>query len=135
MRAVLTFLPVVAVIGASPVRAADCSNANSSQVDLNTCSDQIYKKTDAKLNALYKRVLGRLKDNDKATKPLKAAQMAWVGFRDAECRFAASGSADGSAYPMILTGCLNDLTRARIDTLEVYLRCAEGDMSCPVPPP
>jgi uncharacterized protein YecT (DUF1311 family) len=42
-----------------------------------------------------------------------AARRAWLGFRDAECSFAASSVSGGSIYPMIFGECLAGLTAAR----------------------
>ena len=60
-------------------------------------------------------------------------QRAWIAFRDAECKFASSGVEGGSVQPMIHSGCLQGLTDARVTQLGSYLKCEEGDLSCPVP--
>jgi uncharacterized protein YecT (DUF1311 family) len=56
-----------------------------------------------------------------------------VAFRDAECKFSASGAQGGSIQPMIASICQTDVTKARTEALRHYLDCKEGDMSCPVP--
>lgn len=112
--------------------ADDCTNAQS-QAAMNECADKSYKKSDAELNKLYKEIEAQLKDDPDATKLLVAAQRAWVAQRDAECDFAASGTAGGSAYPMVLTICLDGMTQDRIKDFQGYLTCEEGDMACPVP--
>src|SRR5262249_47342290 len=113
--------------------AAGCNTPELSQADLNECYGNAYKKADAELNALYRQITGRLKDNQTTTKLLVATQRAWVAFRDAECGFSASGVAGGSAYGMILAICLAKLTDKRIDDFKNYLNCAEGALDCPVP--
>ena len=55
-------------------------------------------------------------------------------FRDAECGFAASGVAGGSAEPMVTAQCLARLTQSRNADFKAYLACPEGDLSCPLPP-
>lgn len=109
-----------------------CDQA-STQTDLSLCADQAYRKSDADLNAAYRDVMARLVDNKDATTRLQAAQKAWLFFRDAECAFSSSGVTGGSAYPMVLSMCLDKLTQARTKELRAYLKCEEGDMSCPVP--
>ena len=109
-----------------------CDQA-STQTDMNLCADQAYRKSDADLNAAYRDVMARLVDNKDATTRLQAAQKAWLFFRDAECAFSSSGVTGGSAYPMVLSMCLDKLTQARTKELRAYLKCEEGDMSCPVP--
>jgi uncharacterized protein YecT (DUF1311 family) len=112
--------------------ADDCTNAQD-QATMNQCADRAYRKQDAELNALYQQIKARLKDNADADKLLVAAQKAWIGFRDANCRFSASGVSGGSAYPMIYAACLADMTKARIKDFQANLKCEEGDLSCPVP--
>ncbi|WP_207906825.1 lysozyme inhibitor LprI family protein [Luteibacter rhizovicinus] len=104
-----------------------------SQSAMNMCADQAYKKTDAELNTVYRQITSRLKDDKEKTKLLLVAQKNWLAFRDAECTFTTSASAQGSIYPMLVAQCRDGLTRRRIDDLKGYMTCEEGDMSCPVP--
>jgi len=112
--------------------AVDCANA-SDQATMNQCAGQEFKSTDKELNVVYQQITGRLKDNPDRKKLLVGAQRAWIGFRDAECKFSASGVEGGSVYPLIYSNCLTTVTKARIEALKQYLTCQEGDMSCPVP--
>ena len=97
------------------------------------CADRAFQASDARLNDLYKQITARLKDDADTKKLLTAAQRSWVGFRDAECSFATSAAADGSAHPMLVAQCRTELTDKRAGELKTYLSCAEGDLSCPVP--
>lgn len=99
-----------------------------------SASDTSFKAADAELNKLYGEIERRLKDVSDTMKGLVAAQRAWIAFRDAECKFAASGVQGGSAYPTIYSTCLAELTQKRVDDFKRLLRCQEGDLSCPVPP-
>ena len=112
--------------------ALDCANAND-QATMNQCAGLDYKAADNELNAVYKQITGRLKDNAEATKLLVDAQRAWIGFRDAECTFSSSGVSGGSVYPWVYSSCLTGVTKVRVEALKQYLKCEEGDMSCPVP--
>jgi uncharacterized protein YecT (DUF1311 family) len=103
------------------------------QTSLNQCADLAYRKSDTELNSLYKEVVLRLKDDSQAGKLLVAAQRAWISFRDAECAFSSAGNIGGSIHPLIYSGCLGRLTKTRIDDLKRFLKCEEGDLSCPVP--
>jgi uncharacterized protein YecT (DUF1311 family) len=119
---------------ASIVRAAeDCDVSNRSQAELNNCYGNVYKASDAQLNALYKQIEGRLKDDKETTKLLVSAERAWVAFRDAECDFLTSGVSGGTVYPMIHAICLDRLTSKRFDDFKTYLKCQEGALDCPVP--
>lgn len=128
--------PVIAaaaiLLAALPAMAQqDCPD--DSQAGLNQCAGDAYKKADAALNATYKQVMARLKDSEAAAKSLVAAQRAWIAYRDAECDFMSSGVEGGSARPMIVAQCLEQLTTQRADDLKALLSCEEGDLSCPVP--
>lgn len=112
--------------------AADCENA-ADQATMNQCAAQQNRAADKELNALYQQITARLKGSPDNRKLLVGAQRAWIAFRDSECKFAASGVAGGSVYPLIYSNCLTDLTKARVETFKSYLKCPEGDMSCPVP--
>ncbi|PMZ75221.1 lysozyme inhibitor LprI family protein [Pseudomonas sp. FW305-70] len=112
--------------------AVDCDNA-SDQATMNQCAAQQNAAADKELNALYQQITSRFKGNPDNKKLLVGAQRAWVAFRDAECKFSTSGVEGGSVYPLIYSNCTTELTKARVQTFKNYLKCQEGDMSCPVP--
>jgi len=112
--------------------AVDCDNA-SDQATMNQCAAQQNAAADKELNALYQQITSRFKGNPDNKKLLVGAQRAWVAFRDAECKFSASGVEGGSVYPLIYSNCVTELTKARVQTFKNYLKCQEGDLSCPVP--
>ena len=125
-------LSICAMLIAVPVAYAyDCPD--QTQPGLDVCADAAYKKADAGLNGAYKDILRRLKDDGAKTKLLVTAQKAWLTFRDAECAFSASGVAGGSIQPMVISLCLEKVTKERTKDLGVYLKCEEGDTECPVP--
>ncbi|MFI8226844.1 lysozyme inhibitor LprI family protein [Pseudomonas sp. NPDC085632] len=112
--------------------AVDCANA-SDQATMNQCAGQDFKAADKELNTVYQQITARLKDNPDGKKLLVSAQRAWLGFRDAECKFSSSGVTGGSVYPWVYSSCLTGVTKVRVESLKQYLKCEEGDMSCPVP--
>ena len=112
--------------------AVDCENA-ADQATMNQCAAQQHKAADKELNALYQQITARLTANPDSKKLMVSAQRTWIAFRDAECRFSASGVAGGSAYPLIYGNCITELTKARVETFKNYLKCQEGDLGCPVP--
>lgn len=117
----------------SGARAAEC-DGNATQTALNDCQGALFAQADAELNALYGQMTARLAADPDTKTRLTTAQRAWLAYRDAECDFAASGVAGGSVAPLIRARCLTDLTRARSADFRRYLACAEGDLSCPLPP-
>ncbi len=131
MRQFLLIL-CLTVASLTAAQAAGCTHA-ADQGAMDACAGNSLKASDGELNSLYRQIRQRLTDNADATRLLIAAQRAWVVYRDAECAFASSASTGGSAHPMIQSMCLDKLTRARIDALKGYLKCEEGDLSCPLP--
>lgn len=138
MRNSLAILVAVAATFAiaMPAHGQDdvCANAQRGQAGLNECYDKVFKTSDAELNKLYREIEVRLKSNPETTKLLVTAQRAWIAFRDAECGFQSSASTDGSVGPMIHAMCLDTQTKGWIEEFKSYLKCEEGDLSCPVPP-
>jgi uncharacterized protein YecT (DUF1311 family) len=108
---------------------------DQSQQGLNQCAEAAYKKADEALNAVYRDITRRLKDDAETTKQLVSAQKAWIAFRDAECAFATSDNAGGSIYPMVYAGCQTRLTKTRTNDLRLYLKCADDALGCPVSKP
>ena len=102
------------------------------QSDMNQAASTDYKKVDAHLNKVYREVFNKLGASQQAD--LKAAQNAWIQFRDLDCKFQSSGSEGGSIHSMVVAGCLTDKTQARINELNTLLQCKEGDPSCVIAP-
>ncbi|SDP29710.1 Uncharacterized conserved protein YecT, DUF1311 family [Pseudomonas arsenicoxydans] len=125
-------LALTPLLLSSIVHAADCDNATD-QSTMNQCAAQQNKAADKELNALYQQITNRLKSTPDSKKLLVGAQRSWVAFRDAECKFSSAGVEGGSAYPLIYSNCVTELTKARVQTFKNYLKCQEGDLSCPVP--
>lgn len=118
---------------ASAAFAEECDRNDQTQTGMNICAGSDFAASDAKLNAAYGDIMKRLSESADARKLLQDSQRSWIAFRDAECKFASSGVEGGSIYPMMQAGCLQGLTDARVAQLGAYLKCEEGDLSCPVP--
>ena len=117
---------VAAVLLAGPALAGDCNKA-ATQFDMNECADKAYQATDKVLNEVYKKVVAA-QEGDSAK--LKAAQRAWIGFRDAQCSFETADSEGGSIQPMEYSICLTKLTKARTAELNAYLACQKDAAKC-----
>ena len=124
----------IAFAQVQPTRAVDCSDA-SSQKEMTDCAKQNYARNDAELNTNYARLKLRLTDDVEREQKMVAAQRAWLAYRDAECAFSSSGVEGGSFYGVVHANCLNQLTQARNRDFIKYLKCQEGDLSCPTPQP
>ncbi|HWV08078.1 MAG TPA: lysozyme inhibitor LprI family protein [Pseudomonas sp.] len=120
-----------ALLLATPVVwAADCSEA-ANQASLNQCIAENHAAQDKRLNQVYGEYRARLSASQK--QQLKAAQRAWMEFRDRSCAFEVSAAQGGSAYPMALKGCLAAKTAIRVEELQRLASCTEGDLACPAP--
>jgi uncharacterized protein YecT (DUF1311 family) len=113
------------------------------QTEMNHCAAVDFERADAELNTEYRRSIAAAQAADREgasyriegdTRPgeeatLREAQRAWVAFRDANCRLEGYEARGGTMEPMLYSGCLATLTRAR--TAE--LRGPNPD--CPGEPP
>jgi uncharacterized protein YecT (DUF1311 family) len=102
----------------------DCDNQNT-QLDMNICAAQEYDEADAALNEQYNKTRRVLAEGDKelsdgetsAAKALLTAQRAWINYRDAHCEAVGFQARGGSMQPMLVSGCLAELTRTRTEEL------------------
>ena len=96
-----------------------CDKA-STQLELNQCTAEQYKKADASLNALYKEIGSDLARNNDAAAvgKLKAAERVWLKYRDLHCDAARHQFKGGSMSPMIWADCMTGVTLNRIQELK-----------------
>ena len=105
-----------------PVSAqdVDCSSAMAQQ-DLNQCAYQDWEAADVELNAVYREAMVLMEIWDRnlpqdevgAAKTLKEAQRAWITFRDKACEAEGYAMKGGSAEPLLVYGCMRQLTQDR----------------------
>jgi uncharacterized protein YecT (DUF1311 family) len=110
-----------------------CDQAQS-QMELNQCSGQQYRKADDRLNAVYRKALDFMQkdlsdarahgdaDEEKynlaAIEKLKAADKAWIQYRDLHCDAARHQVGGGSMSPMVWAFCMTGTTQHRIGELK-----------------
>jgi|SRR5579862_261029 len=110
----------------------DCAQAGT-QAEMNQCSAELYRKTDARLNALYVKLLHNFQEEiAQATKSkdlegksggerglllLRQAERAWIQYRDLHCAAARHETEPGSMSPMVFSNCMTQLTEHRIREL------------------
>jgi uncharacterized protein YecT (DUF1311 family) len=106
----------------------DCANAMAQQ-EMNICAQRDFEAADTELNAVWKDARAAAKDADAeqpddlkgADDSLLAAQRGWLTYREAQCKLAGFEARGGSMEPMLVSGCLADLTRKRIDELKQFI--------------
>jgi uncharacterized protein YecT (DUF1311 family) len=104
----------------------DCAEART-QMEMNLCAGEEYRRADAELNRVWPQALGRARALDKdsgrreAENRLRAAQRAWIAYRDAQCDVAGLDALGGSLEPMLIESCRTDLTRRRTNELALLL--------------
>jgi uncharacterized protein YecT (DUF1311 family) len=103
----------------------DCRDPQD-QSSMNICADRDFRTADAELNRTYQRAVAAARREDAALErndpfpryepSLRAAQRAWVAFRDAQCIVEGMQDArGGSMEPMLVSGCMERMTRERIN--------------------
>jgi uncharacterized protein YecT (DUF1311 family) len=103
----------------------DCTNS-SIQLELNACAEQDWRTADAELNRVYKAVMAEMQAMDQSLPPelqgaavtLRDAQRAWITFRDRNCNLAGYPMRGGSAEPLLIYGCLRQMTLDRSRQLQ-----------------
>ena len=123
-------LLALALQGSLDARARDhnCRDPQN-QHDMNACALIDFERADARLNAVWRETIAGARAADaeldrrydeRATSEavLRAAQRAWIAFRDSHCTWQGYEEArGGSMEPMVYNGCRAALTRARIGEL------------------
>lgn len=120
MRALLPALALALLV--APAHA-------QTQAEMNMQAATAYRAAQTAMTQRYDTLHARL--SPEARTLLEKSQRDWLKFARSECAFRSSGVRGGSAYPMIVSTCMQDVTQARADALQRLLTCEEGDMSCP----
>ena len=114
---------------------ADCFDKAITQLDINDCAGKQLADADAELNRVYKAILEKYKKDALFVEKLRAAQRAWLAFRDAEieAKYPHAGEENGRYYGSIFPMCDGlykaQLTQERTRKLQEWLDGSEeGDV-------
>lgn len=107
-----------------------CDGAET-QVELNMCSYEAWELADEELNEAYAAAVEAAQGFDewpegRAEETLRAAQRAWIDFRDAGCEAEAATWDGGTGQPMARNGCLETQTLRRTEDLWAYAEAWGG---------
>jgi uncharacterized protein YecT (DUF1311 family) len=109
-----------------------CDAKAGSQPEVNKCAEDEFKRADEEMNRTYENLLARAAKNPVAVKKIKAAQAAWIVFREAhlEAIFPAENkpAAYGAVQPMCASLLRAELARDRMKVLESMIKPEEGDV-------
>jgi uncharacterized protein YecT (DUF1311 family) len=113
----------------------DVCEAHATTVDFDTCYADQFRLFDQDLNRLYRNTLlalqgeigeaykrgdqNQIRYDTTAIANLKAAQAAWVKYRDLQCSAAGQQFEGGSVEPIIIHKCMILVTRHRIDEIRI----------------
>ncbi|WP_027663865.1 lysozyme inhibitor LprI family protein [Rhizobium leguminosarum] len=111
--------------GAASAEDIDC-NSPKTQSDMTSCEAVRHEAADKVLNAQYKKTRAVLAAIDKdldgdmkgAEQALVKAQRAWIDYRDAECDAFGFQARGGTMEPMLVAGCLANITDKRTKELK-----------------
>ena len=142
MRIMLGLLvfSLLAVVPQETTKQSSTKNSKGScdwamtQMEMNQCSTDEYRKADAHLNAVYRRAI-LLMENDArdavtrgdgddkkhaetAIQKLKATEKAWIQYRDLNCDAARFEDEGGSIAPLTWAVCMMQVTEERIVDLK-----------------
>jgi uncharacterized protein YecT (DUF1311 family) len=91
-------------------------DASATQSDLNQCAGDDFQKADARLNRIYANLVKQMEGP--AVQKLKAAERAWIQYRDLHCEAARYEYEGGSMSPMVFAQCMATTTEHRIEDLK-----------------
>ncbi|HEV2865582.1 MAG TPA: lysozyme inhibitor LprI family protein [Allosphingosinicella sp.] len=106
-----------------PWREYNCDDPQN-QAEMNRCAGLRFERADAELNRVYREAVRQEQAADREEtgygdmhptyeEALRAAQRAWVAFRDAQCEYESFEARGGSMQPMLYEGCRARMTQER----------------------
>lgn len=111
-----------------------CLDTAMTQDAMNACARRELEKADRQLDRIYRELERRYKDDPAFIRRLRAAERAWVAFRNAQFDMKFPHRAElnyyGSVFPMCQGLYLQELTSDRVAMLKEWLKGTEGDDVC-----
>jgi uncharacterized protein YecT (DUF1311 family) len=133
----MKYLVFVSLLAPLPAPAQDsaqyraCNEKAKAQAELNACASDEAARVDAELNAVYHKLLSEVASQPEATAKIKAAERAWIAYRDAymDAMYPAKDKQAeyGSIYPMEADRLRAKLTQRQVKELKELLQQHSGD--------
>ena len=131
----MRYLPIVFLLVSLPSLAQDsaqyraCNDKAKTQMEMNACASQEAARSDAELNEVYRKLLSQAASQQEAVAKIKAAERAWVAYRDAymDAMYPAKDKQAeyGSIYPMEADLLRAKLTQQQVVALKELLRAIQ----------
>ena len=133
----MRYLAIVFLIASLPGLAQDsaqyraCNDKAKTQVEMNACASEEAARLDAQLNDVYRKLLSQAASQQEAVAKIKAAERAWIVYRDAymDAMYPAKDKQAeyGSIYPMEADLLRAKLTQQQVAALKELLQQYSGD--------
>ncbi|HEY2496656.1 MAG TPA: lysozyme inhibitor LprI family protein [Candidatus Angelobacter sp.] len=128
----MKYLPLVFLLATFLAFAQDsaqyhaCNAKTKTQMEMNACASEEAARADAELNAVYRKVLTQAGKQEEVVAKIKAAERAWIAYRDAymDAMYPAKNKQAeyGSVYPMEADLLRAKLTQRQITALKELLQ-------------
>jgi uncharacterized protein YecT (DUF1311 family) len=128
----MKYLAIVLLIASLPGRAQDsprylaCNKKAKTQGEINACANEEAERVDAELNDVYRKLLSKAATEPEAVAKIKAAERAWIAYRDAymDAMYPAKDKQAeyGSIYPMDAALLRAKLTQQQVAALKELLQ-------------
>ncbi len=135
MRCVFIIFTFILFFSSHSAATESCMDKAKTQFDMNQCARREFEKADKELNRLYQAILTEYADDKLFIEKFKAAQRAWIRFRDSEMEalFPVQNKNEvynyGGVYPMCCSIWMENLTQDRIEQLKKWSgKIDEGDV-------
>ena len=133
----MKYLPIVFLLASLPGLAQDsaqyraCNKKAKTQAEMNACASEEAARADAELNEVYRKLLSQAASQEEAAAKIKAAERAWIAYRDAymDAMYPAKNKQAeyGSIYPMEADLLRTKLTQRQVMALKELLHQYSGE--------
>ena len=133
----MRYLAIALLIASLPALAQDsaqyraCSEKAKTQTEMNHCASDEAARADTELNEVYRKLLSQAASQEEAVAKIKAAERAWIVYRDAylDAMYPAKDKQAeyGSIYPMEANLFRAKLTQRQVTALKEMLQQYSGD--------
>jgi uncharacterized protein YecT (DUF1311 family) len=133
----MRYLAIAFLLASLPALAQDsaqyraCNDKAKTQTEMNACASDEAARSDAELNEVYRKLLSHATNQEEAVAKIKAAERAWIAYRDAymDAMYPAKNKQAeyGSIYPMEAALLRAKLTQRQVTALKELLQQYSGD--------